>query len=253
MRWSLGPFPPKPFWGPMRRQPCVLFGPCLIKQRWIFCREGIFHCASISHEYMAVSIRPKMPLWAWSASAFSTFSEGKQKQPREHPYLPHPHAAFSFVTDKALMRVPHAPLIKSPNPCTDEEHRALFISRHVVGLPLHDTLEPNLQETPRGHSFAGVLCACLALRFGHVRSHIFQHQQIYRRQAQLWNTGKLILQGCLLHHHTLECSPGTCGLRNCCFSLHQTSAKFVAGKGIITGSAAANFHSSDIKKKQKAN
>lgn len=47
------------------------------------------------------------------------FKKAKQKQHRGYPYLPHPHAAFSFVTDKALMRILHVPLINSLNPCTE--------------------------------------------------------------------------------------------------------------------------------------
>lgn len=70
------------------------------------------------------------------------FKKAKQKQHRGYPYLPHPHAAFSFVTDKALMRILHVPLFNSLNPRTGEEHWALFVPRHEVCFPLHDTLEP---------------------------------------------------------------------------------------------------------------
>lgn len=60
------------------------------------------------------------------------FQKVKQQQQREHHCLLHPHATFSFITDKALMRILHAPLINSLDSCTDEEHWALFTSGHDV-------------------------------------------------------------------------------------------------------------------------
>lgn len=79
---------------------------------------------------------------------------------------------------KTLIGIPHIHLIHSLNPCTNEEHGALFISSGAVCFPLHNTLGPNLQEMSQGHSFIGIRCSCLALRFEHVTRYVFQHQQI---------------------------------------------------------------------------
>lgn len=82
------------------------------------------------------------------------------------------------TTAKTLIGIPHIHLIHSLNPCTNEEHGTLFKSSGAVCFLLHNTLGPNLQEISQGHSFTGIRCSCLALRFEHVTRHVCQHQQI---------------------------------------------------------------------------
>lgn len=82
------------------------------------------------------------------------------------------------TTDKTLIGIPHIHLMHSLNPCTNEEHGTLFKSSGAVCFLLHNTLGPNLQEISQGHSFTGIRCSCLALRFEHVTRHVCQHQQI---------------------------------------------------------------------------